>query len=203
MKRKDLEHLIRAAGAIIEESEILVIGSQSILGEHPDAPAELTMSSEADLGSIRSPEKWNLIDVTLGELSGFHQTFGYYAQGIEPKTAILPRGWETRLVPINNVNTLGITGRCLETHDLVASKLFAGREKDIDFCTACIRHEFVDCGLLRSRLIDSGQDRCLIEAALTKLRICSSRLLNSEVVCDRCGAVPCVCNSGGQPPSPS
>jgi len=31
MKRHEIEHLIRAAGAITESTEIIVIGSQSIL----------------------------------------------------------------------------------------------------------------------------------------------------------------------------
>jgi hypothetical protein len=37
MKRQEIEHLIRAAGAITESDEIIVIGSQSILGAYPDA----------------------------------------------------------------------------------------------------------------------------------------------------------------------
>jgi hypothetical protein len=49
MKRSDLEHLIRAAGAIADDSDIVVIGSQSILGQFPDAPASLLVSAEADV----------------------------------------------------------------------------------------------------------------------------------------------------------
>ena len=49
MRRHELEHLIRAAAAITNEYEIVVIGSQSILGAVPDAPAELLQSMEADM----------------------------------------------------------------------------------------------------------------------------------------------------------
>ena len=38
MKRSELEHLIRAAGSIANDAEIVIIGSQSILGQFPDAP---------------------------------------------------------------------------------------------------------------------------------------------------------------------
>jgi len=38
MKRSQLEHLIRAAAAITNECEIVVVGSQSILGAVPAAP---------------------------------------------------------------------------------------------------------------------------------------------------------------------
>lgn len=41
MKRLELEHVIRAAGSIAEDDAIAVIGSQSILGQFPDAPTAL------------------------------------------------------------------------------------------------------------------------------------------------------------------
>ena len=65
--------------------------------------------------------------------SPFHDTFGYYAQGVSEGTAILPAGWQARLVPIRNSNTRGATGLCIDTHDLVLSKVVAGREKDLRF----------------------------------------------------------------------
>ena len=41
MRRSDLEHLIRAAGRIAGERELIIIGSQSVLGQFPDAPVAL------------------------------------------------------------------------------------------------------------------------------------------------------------------
>lgn len=49
MKRHELEHLIRAAGAITGADEIIVIGSQAILGARPDAPESLLRSCEAEM----------------------------------------------------------------------------------------------------------------------------------------------------------
>lgn len=49
MTRSELEHLIRAAAAITNEYEIVVIGSQSVLGALPNAPAVLLRSMDADL----------------------------------------------------------------------------------------------------------------------------------------------------------
>ena len=49
MKRKDLEHLIRAVAGVTNEYEFVIVGSQSILGAVPDAPPELLMSREADV----------------------------------------------------------------------------------------------------------------------------------------------------------
>ena len=38
MKRSQLEHIIRAAGAIVNLRDIVVIGSQAVLGQFPNAP---------------------------------------------------------------------------------------------------------------------------------------------------------------------
>ena len=55
------------------------------------------------------PDKSDLIDSAIGELSMFHQAFGYYAHGVDDTTATLPAGWAKRLVPIHNENTAGAT----------------------------------------------------------------------------------------------
>ncbi len=49
MTRAQLEHLLRAAAVIADDDEIVVIGSQAILGQFPDAPASMRVSNEADL----------------------------------------------------------------------------------------------------------------------------------------------------------
>lgn len=152
MKRHELEHLIRAAGAITGADEIVVIGSQAILGARPDAPPSLLRSTEADVFTLRDPGDADLIDGSIGEGSPFHETFGYYAQGVWIDTAVLPDGWKDRLVPIRNENTRDVTGLCLDTHDLAVSKLVAGREKDRFFLIEMCRHDMLDPDLLSARI---------------------------------------------------
>jgi hypothetical protein len=152
MRRSDLEHIIRAAANISADDEIVVIGSQSVLGQFPDAPAELCVSMEADVFPRNYPERWDLIDGSIGELSPFHQTFGYYAQGVEESTAVLPAGWKDRLIAVRNDNTRGATGLCLEIHDLLISKYVAGRDKDLRFGAAAARHHLANGVTLRQRL---------------------------------------------------
>ena len=122
MTRSELEHVIRAAGAIAEDHEIVVIGSQAILGQFPDAPEALRMSTEADVYPLNFPERSDLVDGSIGEGSMFHERFGYYAQGVGEETATLPRNWRKRLVKVSTSGTSGITGLCLEVHDLAISK---------------------------------------------------------------------------------
>ena len=114
MRRTDLQHIIRAAAAIADENEFIVIGSQTILGRYRNAPEALLQSTEADIYVRNRPELADLIEGALGELSPFENTFGYRADGVGPETARLPSEWETRLIPIQNANTNGATGWCLE-----------------------------------------------------------------------------------------
>ncbi len=151
MKRIHLEHLIRASASVSDDDELIVIGSQAVLGQFPDAPQEMLVSMEADLYPVHHPDRADLIDGSIGEGSPFHDTFGYYAQGVGPTTAILPEGWQKRLIPLRTANTAGATGWCLEIHDLVVSKLVAGREKDLAFARAALLHALVNGKTLKSR----------------------------------------------------
>lgn len=154
MKREQLEHLIRAAGGVTGSRRLVVIGSQAILGSHPyDAPLRAILSREADMIPIDAPEATDAISGVLGELSAFDETFGYYADGVDLHTATLPCGWEQRLVAIDNPNTNGYVGLCLELHDLLLSKYLAGREKDRDFCTAVVHADLAESEVLRQRLL--------------------------------------------------
>jgi len=76
MTRAALEHIIRASAALTNEREFVVVGSQAILGQFPDAPDALLVSIEADLYPRRAPGKSDLIDGAIGELSTFHETYG-------------------------------------------------------------------------------------------------------------------------------
>ena len=55
-------------------------------------------------------------------------------------TAILPTGWKDRLILLKTPAMGGAAGLCLEVHDLAMSKLAAGRDKDIAYVTALLRH---------------------------------------------------------------
>lgn len=114
MHRAALEHVLRAAAAVVNEREFVVIGSQSVLGQFPAAPPALLVSMEVDVYPRYAPEKSDILDGAIGELSNFHETFGYYAHGVDETTATLPEGWVDRLVPVRNDNTGGATGWCLE-----------------------------------------------------------------------------------------
>ena len=152
MTRSELEHIIRAAGAIADDTDIVVIGSQSVLGQFPNAPTALLASMEADVYPLHAVDRADMIDGSIGEGSAFHESFGYYAQGVGPRTATLPAGWRRRLIRLKNLNTRGITGLCLEVNDLAISKYVAGRPKDLEFTAELAHHRMTDHVILLARL---------------------------------------------------
>lgn len=101
MRREQFEHVIAAAAEVTGTDEFVVIGSQAILGPHPDAPASLLRSIEADIYPVDDPRRADLIDGALGDGSRFQRAYGYYAHGVGAETAKPPAGWRARLVRID------------------------------------------------------------------------------------------------------
>jgi hypothetical protein len=168
--REQFEHAIRAAGAVLGVSEVLVIGSQAVHGcVAGELPSEATRSVEVNV-AVRGDADGrlaDLIDGSIGEASMFHETFGYYAQGVAESTARLPSGWRERLVRFETPATGGVTAWCLDLHDLWISKAVAGREKDREFCRALVQRGLVTPDVLRSRLptVPDVDERVLRHAA--------------------------------------
>ncbi len=158
MTREQLEHTIRAASAIANDDELYIVGSQSILGKFPEAPAELRQSMEVDIAPKNKPETEEMIEGAIGELSLFHDTFGYFVDGVTIDAIKLPQGWQDRLVSVINANTRGAKGLCLDPGDLAISKLWAAREKDIRFIEVMLREKMISFSALSLRIADSGFD---------------------------------------------
>ena len=160
MKKAHLEHILKSAARIGDDNEIIVIGSQSILGQFPEAEKDpmLSYSVEADIYLKNKVQNTILVEGSIGEGSLFHITYGYYAQEVGPETAILPPGWEGRLYPVRVSYGDGsmVTGYCLEVHDLAVAKYAAGREKDFDFIAVMINK-----GMLRKKELISRVQQTL------------------------------------------
>jgi len=154
MRRHELEHLIRAAADVTNEYEIIVIGSQSILGSVPNPPQDCVMSMEADVFPRGAEHLSDQIDGAIGEGSQFHETYGYYAQGVDSTTATLPCNWEQRLVRVQSETTNGRVGLCLEPTDLFLAKCVANREKDRTFNLALLIHGIVNADEALARLTE-------------------------------------------------
>ena len=99
MTRQQLAHLLRSACAIARDADVLVLGSQSILGsfDEEDLPPEATASQEADIAFLDDPgrNKADEVEGAIGEMSTFHEE-----NGITPRVSTstwphCPRGGRT------------------------------------------------------------------------------------------------------------
>jgi hypothetical protein len=180
VRREQLEHLLRAASTISGDRDILVVGSQAILASVGDdrLPVEAVRSIEADLAFFddNDDEKSMRVDWAIGEDSLFHRTHRIYAHGVGLETASLPRGWRRRLVVLDTSGTAPGRGLCLERHDLVASKLAAGRPKDYEFAEALVAVGLINLATLKRRI----DGLALPEAVLARLRVWVERVTSDE-----------------------
>jgi len=172
MRRDQLEHAIRASCQILGRDEVIVVGSQAILGTYDEEqlPADATMSLEVDILPISTDAKETArmadqLEGVAGEFSTFEDTHGFSIDGVDLRTATLPDGWRTRLIKVQNANTAApegrpeFTGWCLEKHDLCASKLCAFREKDINFVSALLDAGLVYAGTIAERMRNLPDDK--------------------------------------------
>jgi hypothetical protein len=164
MNRQQLAHLLRSACQVAHDADVLVIGSQSILGsfEEDDLPPEATASQEADIAFLNDParEKADAVEGAIGEMSTFHEENGIYAEGVHIDGATLPEGWMDRLVSWDLQPSKPAHPHFLEPHDLAISKLAAGRPKDLDFVLALVRSRLLNAAELRQRasMLPEGTD---------------------------------------------
>ena len=83
---------------------------------------------------------------------------------------MLPKNWESRLVAVNNENTNGVTGYCLEVHDLAISKIIAQRPKDLDFVQELVRHDMVQKKTMLHRLGQTDLQESIRSNVLTRIK---------------------------------
>lgn len=155
MNRSQFEHAVRAAAAVVGEQAVIVIGSQAVHASlEGEIPETAMRSVEADIAIPGDNQglKADLVDGSIGEASIFHETFGFYAQGVSIEMAILPDGWQDRLVRFESPATNGVVAWCLSLEDLWVSKALAGRPKDFEFCRSLIKSGVVDRSILSEYL---------------------------------------------------
>jgi hypothetical protein len=74
MNKFQLEHILLSAAKIGDDNEIIVIGSQSVLGQFPEAGKNpvLAYSMEADIYLKNKLKNTILVEGAIGEGSIFH-----------------------------------------------------------------------------------------------------------------------------------
>ncbi len=152
MTKSQLELALREAGKIARDRDFIVFGSQCILGTVARPPRACLISQELDLYPRSHPQAVMLLVQELGARSRFSRREGFFVDCVTPDLAAMPEGWTDRLIPFSTRQTAGVTGWCLELHDLAASKLAAGRKKDLDYVRTLYSSGLIHLRTLKERL---------------------------------------------------
>lgn len=133
-------HICRAVLEITKAREVIVFGFNAIIpwlkekGIKELPVDKSVISRELDV-TVKDENLDTLIDATLGEGSMFDKTYHYYAHGTGLEGCIIPKDWRSRANKITYKET-GAVILIPHPHDILVSKLVAGREKDFEFAKA-------------------------------------------------------------------
>src|SRR6185437_13135923 len=179
MKKREVDHVLRAAGRITGEKQFIIIGSQSLHGKFPDLPDDLVKSFEVDLMAAKHADRTELLTV-IAMYSPFHGSFGYYSDPVDHKAATLRKGWKGRLVYLPAGDTEGVRGLCLHPHDLAIAKYVARREKDRVFTRELAKRGIVS----HDRLLDLLDQTSVSEETRDRIRVYVAGDFGAENVLD-------------------
>jgi hypothetical protein len=150
MRLQSLNHLIEVVRAVARPQRVLILGSSSLLPNHPelgDPGKPLELTNDADL--LVEPVNDGIaesLQVAAGLDSAFMARFGYYADILRPAiTESLPAGWETRLRPVSGCDHVF----ALDPYDLALVKLTVGRPKDLELLRALLKLAIIEPARLR------------------------------------------------------
>jgi hypothetical protein len=180
----DLERTVRAIAFHFEADEVFIVGSQSILLSWPEAPLLMRTSGEIDA----YPGNANLWEIShqgqpaseeinglFGWGSQFHQTHGFYIDGVDDRTARLPSDWRKKAIErpmeVNGRRVLAVAP-CPE--DIIVSKLARLEDKDKQFIAAFHRDRPLDLTHVEQRLEKTSLAPSVLERAQAYLRVLAS-----------------------------
>jgi hypothetical protein len=183
----DLEHTVRAIATEFKTDSVFIIGSQAILLALPDPPPEMTISPEIDAFPANAkiwemqekakhpdanPEASEQINALFGEGSLFHETHGFYIDGVDENTAVLPRDWRSRAI----VRKVEVCDRVVTAvvpcpEDVIVSKLARMDEKDRRFVEAYHAVRPLDAQVIEQRIRSSRMELAVAERAVAYIQM--------------------------------
>jgi hypothetical protein len=108
--------------------------------------SEVLISREVDVLVDEADVALPRIVSELGPESALEAAHSIYVDAV---TGRLPEGWDART---RELRVGSVIARCLETHDLVLSKLAAGRLKDYELVAVLFDRTIADVAAVRERI---------------------------------------------------
>lgn len=155
MKRSDLEHILRAAGAATQQTDFVLIGSAALFAWRLELPRTMAMSREADIFlNSADPDLTEQVadelDGILGQASQFDDLNGYYCDGVGSESAVMPSDWRDRAIVFSTPAMNGVRALVPSPEDIALSKLVAGRDKDMAWLLAGLKDLIIDADEMRA-----------------------------------------------------
>jgi hypothetical protein len=176
LSKERVDHILRAAGVVTGRSKFVLIGSAAVAAWRSELPEIMMISRDVDLFAYDAPdagEVADLLDGALGQASRFDAEFGYYCDGVEPETAVLPDDWRDRAKLYSSPATNSVEALAPEPNDIALSKAVAWRPKDIAWLRAAVEFGIVDVTTMEGRLAQMparAGDTAALTARLQSLR---------------------------------
>ena len=172
---EDLRRTVRAIANHFKTDEVVIVGSQAILVSKPGAPREVRFSREIDAypanagawQAEHNVEASEEINALFGYGSQFAKTHGFYIDGVDERTAMLPPDWRLRAaVRSENVDGRRVRVVAPGPEDLIVSKLARLEDKDRDWIRAYRTRYAWNHDLIRKGLASLPLPAAKLEAAL-------------------------------------
>ena len=155
MRRKSIDHILRAAAEVTKNKRFVLIGSAALVARMKHVPLNMMYTPEIDIYAPDADDielASELIDGSIGQGSQFHNQFGYYGDGVSPSTSKMPSDWSDRAIEYQGEECPGVIAVVPEENDLALAKLSAWRDKDRMWLVEGIKASVLSLPKMASRL---------------------------------------------------
>lgn len=155
MRRKSIDHILRAAADVTKQTKFVLVGSAAVIARSRHIPLDMMITPEIDIYAPDAADiefASELIDGSIGQGSQFHDTFGYYGDGVSAATAKMPLDWRERAIEYAGPECPGVVAIVPEENDVALAKLAAWREKDRMWLRQGVKAGIVSIEIMTSRL---------------------------------------------------
>lgn len=123
----EIPRVVADAARLLQRGELIVFGSSALAFWLTDAPR----SRDVDVW-CEPPERGEVVEALMGELSWYHERHGVYVEVWAPETFAAPEDWRSR-ARIHTVPTSpDVTLLLPHPHDVLVSKLERMTESDVE-----------------------------------------------------------------------
>lgn len=123
----DVPRLVSDAARLVRRGELVVFGSSA----SPSGSANAPRSRDVDLW-CDPPERGEVVEALMGELSWYHERHGAYVEVWAPETFAAPAGWRSRALVRRPEGSPEVTLVIPHPHDVLFAKLERMTESDIE-----------------------------------------------------------------------